>query len=731
MDLNSDAFKKLLIVFKTELQEQVQEVVNYVITIEKELQNQISNSENFEAVFRIAHNIKGAARGVGVQSIGDLAHKIESLFAHLQKQELPVSSEIINSVLEALDKMPKILDAFSEKKELNFDVTDLLTRLEKISPLVPGEGAKEKKDIKKSEQHSAALTSSSTPLSPSSLSSLEDETIRVSLSAIDKISQLMEELQVNKIAFEDFQKEITATSALFQKFLLVSQKKIPDPENHLIEISKSLYYLNQHMRMQLYHLSTIANALQEEVRWLRLVPAENLLATLPRYVRDLAQSLNKKVELVIEDHNVKIDKVILEKLKDPLIHLIRNAVDHGIEPLEIRKKLAKSEMGHIKISIHEEGSQIIIKIYDDGAGIDIKKISDLAEKTQIVNKTELDNLSEDAILNLIFYSGFSTKEIITDISGRGVGLDAVKANVTNLKGQIQVKTELGKGTTFELRLPFSLSSEHGLLIKCNKQLFVIPVYSVLRTLVANQTMIKEVEGIAAILIEGHPIPLYLLSTILNLENPTLANEDQLFLVIIRQNSQAIALQVDEIIGEREIIIKPLNAPFPQIKGISGGTLLERNQIAIVLNPEDLIVKNSYEKKTKGSAPIPRLNEALEQLHILVVDDSITTRTLQKNLLEAENYKVSVAVNGEEAWNLLQRQKFSLLITDVNMPIMDGFTLTEKVKNSENLQDLPVIIVTSLGSDNEKARGVEVKADAYIVKSEFESDVLLKIIRQLV
>jgi len=311
-----------------------------------------------------------------------------------------------------------------------------------------------------------------------------------------------------------------------------------------------------------------------------------------------------------------------------------------------------------------------------------------------------------------------------------VGLDVVKSNLISLKGHVSVQSIPGQGTTFILRVPLTLSSERGLLVKCGDHQFVMPTSFIKRVMMLKPSDLIEVTGGQAIMVDEHPIPYCSLANVLALPN-TNSSFECLPTVVVYNSNNSVALLVDKIIGEREIVVKSFQKPLNKIDYAGGATLLDHNQLAVVLNIDDLVRHALNIQNVTRIEPQDNVRIMHEKTHILVVDDSITTRTLEKNVLENKNYRVTTAVNGQEAWDLLQKQKFSLMITDISMPIMDGFTLTERVKNSEKLRDLPIIIVTSLGSDTEKARGMEVGANAYVIKSEFESGALLDIIAQLV
>lgn len=735
MELDPELLKKLLATFADELNEQCQSITTDLLNLEK---NQHDDA-TIQSIFRSAHNIKGAARGIGVKDVGEIAHHLETLFTNIQKKSKTLTPTLIDRCLEAVDNMRISLQAFIDKKPLSFDLNEFLARLTSDEPV---SSSKEPANPTKKQQTSTVV---STP-------NKDSESIRVAINNLDRVSSLTEEVQVTKIALDDHYSELNKLTMKSKQLELTwkeagvlihglsslenenaLQQIYSDSADGFIEISNTLRQLNQNMRRHLNELTSLSNALLEEVRLLRLIPASTLFSTFPRTVREIAQELNKQVEIDITgESRVKMDKMVLEGLQDPINHLLRNAIDHGIEKPDIRQAKGKPPVGHIHIDVREQGDTILISISDDGAGIDIPHIAKTAIAKQIMTEAECAHASDETLLDLIFRPGFTTKEIITDVSGRGIGMDVVKSNIDNLKGQIHIQTEKDKGTTFYLRVPLTLASERGLLIQSGGQPFVIPTNLIERVLHLSPSDIIDVEATQAILIDKIPIPLRTLSDVLGLPRKHISKQDTLSIIVLKKGWHAIALFVEEILNEREIVIKSLQTPLSNIPCIAGGTLGGDGQVIIVLNSNDLIDRALHIGK---SSPITLSDEtsvaAPSRPRILVVDDSITTRTLEKNILENKNYHVTVAVNGKEAWDLLQNQTFSLLITDVSMPIMDGFTLTERVKQSEALRNMPVIIVTSLGSDAEKKRGIDVGANAYIIKNEFESDKLLQIVEQLV
>jgi chemotaxis protein histidine kinase CheA len=657
---------------------------------------------------------------------------------------------MITQCLDAVDKMHLSMRAYVDKTPLSFDLNVLLEEL-KINKDEKSVALPDKKNNPDNEEEKVSVSSSTPPENNTQKNvahTLPHETIQVSLSSLEQVSALMEKMQIIKISMNDYRlafnklngksSQVRQSWQQFKIALEAQQGKVMGESllqlsningRFLSEMMSEIETLNRNVNSQLNDLSVVSNALQDEVRTLRLIPAATLFRTFPRYMRDLALKLDKKINFSIEGDSVKMDKMVLEGLQDPITHLLRNALDHGIEDASVRKQRGKSEIGTITIEIQEKGQNIVIKLEDDGGGIDLQAIGASAVNKKVITQSELDAMSDVEILQCIFLPGFSTKEKVTQVSGRGVGLDVVKTNIEELKGSVEVSTELNVKTTFTLTVPLSLASERGFLINCAGQLFVIPTYAVERILMTSSNNIVEVEAVQAILIDEKAVPLLMLSDILQLKKLETQLE-QLSVLVLKKSGLTVALIVDEIIGERELVVKSLQRPLVSVSCVIGGTLSGNGDVILVLNPDDIIT-HAFNTTSVSRITLQKNKEKQKvKPHILVVDDSITTRNLEKNVLENQDYQVTTAVDGQEAWEMLQKQSFSLLITDVMMPNMDGFELTDHVKKSEKLRNLPVIIVTSRDSEEEKLRGLEVGADFYLIKNEFESGILLQIVEQL-
>lgn len=747
MNFSPELLKQLVDTFQDELREGANTLVNGLVDLEKDDQQPEQRASNIESVFRTAHNLKGAARGLGINHVGDIAHHIENIFSKMKDSSQAVNKHTIDLCLDAVDKMQLAMVSFVDNAALTFDIEEFKGRMESAAENKTV-SATETKPAKKIQAEKVKEDQQQAPMKDSSDKSVSSDTIRVPLKIIDKLSELSEEVQASKIDLEDHRHHVKALEKIIHDFG-TSWKELTDEikagsnvdensrlsktimraNDELVNIMTSIHKIANDIGSQSNDYSRLSSSIQEEVALLRLVPANNLLALMPRYVRELSAQLKKQAEVEVSGGDVYIDKYVLEGLKDPLNHIMRNAIDHGIESAEERVKKGKSKIGKIRIDVKDAGSKIYFEISDDGAGIDYDAIK---KKISVMDgdiKDRLGTLTHGQIQDFIFHSGFSTKSEVTSISGRGVGLDVVKKNVQALKGTIKIKSS-DKGTKFIICVPLSLSSERGLIVRCEDQIFIIPTANVDRVIQIEDQKVVAIEGGHAILINEHPVVIKTLSSVLGLSQHTRTSK-MITTVILKSDNHVAALEVDEILGEREIVIKPIQDPLTNISCVSGATLLDRNKIAIVLDPDQLVNLALNTVSQYLIAENAAESKRIESLRVLVVDDSITTRTLEKNILESKGYLVTTAVNGQEGWDTLQKQQFSLVITDVSMPIMDGFALTDKIKKSDKYSNIPVIIVTSLGSDAEKARGVEVGADAYIVKNEFESGVLLQMIEQLV
>jgi two-component system chemotaxis sensor kinase CheA len=759
MDLNSEMFQQLINTFQEELEESLQNITNGLLALEKNPSSQ-EQEKILHAIFRASHNIKGSARSLEIDKVSKIAHKLEDLFSNLHEQNLKPTSNIIDVALATLDEIRASMNAFLDHKE--YDESAIMAKLNSLDK--PHPSTKKKESIKEKK----VLPSQEQPQEPqepqkekskkkSDTTKIEDinpiinipESVKVSIEKIESISALADELQSSKLEAEDLyyanmpkiKSLLNEIEMSWKQLALLQSKSSVDSFTKTLTVitEKGLKFTNeaskytnriyQSLRANNNKIGLVTNSLRDNIQVLRLVPASTILQPLMRTARELAKIFNKEIELEIHGGEIEIDRAILALIKDPIIHLLRNAIDHGIEPIEERTKLGKPTTGKITIELISEGGRVLISITDDGAGINLDKIIDTAKRKKILTDEEIHHRTNDELKDLIFISGFSTKKIITDISGRGIGLDVVRTNIQRAKGEITINTETNKGTTITLSLPLTLVTDNGLLIRSGNQIFVIPTMLVKQILQVKKSAISIVEGEQVIMLDNRPVALYNLGTLLQLTQHKSNDSPYLSVIILETKGKpAAGFIIDEVISEREVIIKSLLPPLDIIPNINGATLTGRGEVLLVLNHIDLV--NLAIHTRKQTTAKPSTMHAKTAPRILVVDDSLTTRTLLTNILMAQQFDVTSAINGKEAWNILQKENFDLVATDILMPVMDGFELTKKIKSNEKLNTIPVVIVTSLANDSDRKKGVEAGADAYIVKSQFENKTLIDVIEQL-
>ncbi|MEK7214216.1 MAG: response regulator, partial [Chloroflexota bacterium] len=470
-----------------------------------------------------------------------------------------------------------------------------------------------------------------------------------------------------------------------------------------------------------------------ELRGLRMVPASSVLDLFPRMLRDIAREQGKEVEWSAQGAGLEMDRQVLEAMKDPLIHLVRNAISHGIEPPEARESAGKPRRGRVEVSIAAlEGNRVEIAVRDDGAGLDLAEVQAAAVRARLVSAEEARVLTEAATVDLVFRSGLSTSPIITDLAGHGLGLAIIEERVEQLGGRIRIETRAGAGATMRMVIPASIASFHGLLVQAGGQRFLLPLDSVQRAILVAAEAVERLEAGHAIRWNEQALPVSRLAALLGLpeDGQRQPGTPGAFepCVVLSAGEEQIGLLVAAVLGEREVLAKELNPPLARVPNVAGAGVLGNGQLVLILRPADL-ARSLRARSVRGPVPTgPRSPQ--QALAILVVDDSITTRTMEKNLLETAGYRVRVAVDGLEAWTLLKSEDFDLVVSDVDMPRLDGFGLTERIRADRQLADLPVVLVTALESREDKERGIEAGANAYVVKSSFDQSTLLAIIGRL-
>jgi two-component system, chemotaxis family, sensor kinase CheA len=478
----------------------------------------------------------------------------------------------------------------------------------------------------------------------------------------------------------------------------------------------------------------MVDELMEDMMNVLMLPCSSMLELFPKLVRDLARDSAKEVNLVIHGGDLEIDRRILEEMKEPLIHLVRNSIDHGIETPDERVRNQKPRQGTLTLAISQvSGNQIELVVSDDGAGIDVVKVREAAARRGMVSEQEKYRLDNQDALSLVFRSEVSTSPIVSNISGRGLGLAIVREKVENLGGNISVATAPGLGASFRILLPVTLSTFRGILVRTSEQLFIIPTANVERVARIKRELIKTVGNRETIEVNGRALPLVHLGDVLELPRQEKKLDDTEFIpvLILSAAERRVSFRVDKILQEQEVLVKPLGRQLSRLRNVAGATVLGSGKLAPILNVSDLI-KSATKRVFAAAGPAVRVEEVEGQNRsVLVVEDSITSRMLLKNILESAGYKVTTSVDGADAWASLKTEHFDLVVSDIEMPRMSGFELTASIRSDEKLSDLPVVLVTSLGSREDRERGIDVGANAYIVKGSFDQNNLLEIVERLV
>jgi two-component system chemotaxis sensor kinase CheA len=579
-----------------------------------------------------------------------------------------------------------------------------------------------------------------------------DPTIRVHIERLDKLLNLMGEVLVNQLDTEgqvdglsSIHTQIRELKTAFGSIIgqVEQLKKESDPDKIAVldqqihkadenatAILEQLDHTTSHLKENTTNRRIALDELQDRTLHVRMLPISTIFGLYPRVVRDASGSCGKKVKLVIEGEKTELDKRILEQVSDPLVHIIRNSVDHGIEIPSDRVAADKPDEGVVKISAVQRGDKVEIAVEDDGAGIDPAILKRKAVEKGLIADAE--EMSDEEALDLIFKSGFSTAGTVTSISGRGVGLDVVKNNIEKLEGHVELESVPGQGTRFIVSLPVSLAIFAGLLVVSNDSKFVIPLASVQEMVAIDKNEIQTLGNHRGFISRGCATPLVDLLQFLGNEE-TECEGEKIQAVIVGSGKSKMALQVGSFLGEQEVVIKSLGTFLPRLPNVGGITVLASGEAVIVLNVNELIsnVRSGTINGTRAAAPISREEVRERKISVLVVEDSLVVRELQRNILESAGYKVDTAVDGEDALTHLAKERPDCIVTDIEMPRMNGFELTSAVRSSEKTKETPVIMCTSLSNEDDKQRGIEVGANAYVVKGTFDQHNLLSTIERLV
>ncbi len=727
---------RLLATFRLEAEEHLQAIHASLASL-RTGEGEGGESPAALALFRSVHTLKGAARSVGLLQVETVCQSVEALLRRVTQGELRPTPELLNCLQETADDLGKLVDGSPARSP----VEAIVRILEEAASGDVGEGPEREADpavglasaapdpslVPEGPSHPPG-TSGPTEAGKPARVRKKGGTIRVATAQLDSLLLQLEDLLLPKLAARQRVRELEA----FGASLAAHRRESAGMTGaDLRPLEADFRQLLRRMREDERRLARIHEQLQTEVLRLRTSPVSTVVDAFPGMVRDLAREAGKEIELTLAGAELQLDRRVLERIKDPLIHLVRNAVDHGIEVPTVRERTGKPRRGRIAITFTPaENRKIEVLVQDDGEGVRLEEVRAAATRSRLLTAEESHALDERAAVDLLFHSGFSTSPVVTRVSGHGLGLPIVRERVENLGGTLQLESIVSKGTTVRMLLPATVATFTGLLVGAGGQSFLLPLDAVEHVLRVTPADVGNVEGRAVIRLNGQYIRAAPLNALLDL--PPMADPsraDRLPCVIVGVGNDRLGLLVDEVRGEQEMLVKELEPPLNRIRHVAGAGLLGTGSLVLILRPADLL-RTAVSTRVSHLPPEGAAQRERAPV-VLVVDDSITTRTMEKNLLESAGYTVKTAVDGLEAWALLQSEACDLVVSDVDMPRMDGFELTTRIRDDATLRDLPVILVTAMESREYRERGVLAGANAYVIKSSFEESNLLEIIQRLV
>jgi two-component system chemotaxis sensor kinase CheA len=772
-----DFLSRLLATFRLEANEHITTMAAGLLALEKAAtrEDQLPILEN---IFREAHSLKGAARAVDLMEVEMICQAVEGVFAQLKRGEFQLSAEGFDTIHSAVDTITTLLGAPQESHATQ--VADIIQRLAQLGqptyreespplpPLVVEQIKQNEGPIEHEEKPPPAARIQRRSDSPTATSKLTaGDTIRVSTKKLDSLFLQAEEMLTAKLSINqhvadlqemvallaDWKKEWTKVSAEVRKLQRLIENREDQAtqsaaclqtaptlvefmywnERQLSVLENRMHGLAKVVETDQQTIGLLVDNLLEDTKRVLMLPFSSLLEIFPKMVRDLSRALEKEVTLTIYGGEVEIDKRILEELKTPLIHLLRNSIDHGVETPETRVQYGKPACGTLTLAVSQVGGNSVeILIADDGSGIDATKVKQAAVKKGLLSAQAADTLDEQAAIDLIFRSEVSTSPIVTDVSGRGLGMAIVREKVETLGGQITVETRLHQGTTFRIVLPLTLATFRGVFVRVADSTFAVPTTHVERVVRIEPHQIITIEGKQAMLLDGKPIALASLDDILQLprKKQLEAKDTTRIALVLGSADKYLACRVDEILNEQEVLFKQLGLYLAQIPNIAGATVLGSGQVVPMLDIPEVLKSamtgtGSYEQSSGKDNTAEEMTKS-----VLLAEDSVTSRMLLKGILESAGYLVTTAVDGLDAFTRLQKATFDLVVSDVEMPRMNGFELTAKIRSNAQVSHLPVVLVTGLDSRADRERGIAVGADAYIVKTNFDQSNLLDIVQRL-
>lgn len=777
----SDDF--LIQLFREEVRTNCQVLAEGLAVIEQDP----ADPKRLEAMMRAAHSIKGAARVVNVQPGVELAHAMEDCFVRAQKAELTLTAAAVDVLLSCVDLLQAVAQAAGEgfiawlegrradvaqhleclRRVVNQEPADVSdASLSPHAPQLPGNTADASPRAKAVHESPAGDTigpiapgarepAAANPVEASTNSSraaatpTEDGVVRVTARNLTRLMGLAGESLVEARWLQPFSKSLLQLKSLHGHLAdtledldeSVRSKEpheqcaslVADAQARLAACRELLIERMGEFDRRMHHADDLSARLYREVISSRMRPFRDGVHGLPRLVRDLARELGKRVQLEILGEATEVDRDILDRLDAPLNHLVRNAVDHGFETPEQREATGKPPTGRLRIEAIHRAGLLAITVADDGRGVDLETIRAKVIQRGHAAAEVAQKFSEAELLEFLFLPGFSTATAVSEISGRGVGLDVVHAMVHSVGGQVRVRTEPGRGTTFQIELPVTLSVLRAVVVDIAGEPYAFPHNRIDRVIRVPYSELCSLENRQYFQVDGQNVGIVLARQVFQWSDAEPAGED-MWIVLLGERSERYGLVVDALLGEQDLVVRPLDRRLGKVPNLHAAGLLDDGSPVLIVDPDDL--RRSIEKLLEGSrlqraGAQAASQENRRQKRILVVDDSITVREVERQLLANQGYVVEVAVDGMEGWNQVHQERFDLVVSDIDMPRMDGIELVRKIKADTRLHALPVIIVSYKDRKEDRLQGLEAGANYYLAKSSFHDDTLIQAVRELI
>lgn len=744
---DNDFFVQLRETFRVEAGEHLQAIASGLLELERSPDRDHQRSI-VETIFRAAHSLKGAARAVDFTEIESICQSLEDDFTRWKLQTTSISRGSCDAAHHAINAIAAALTL--EGGVLSPDSGGAMSASQPVPParVEASEGPARTAAVPFETERSAAGHSVRIPVAK-----LEAQLTQAEELLTAKLTAYRRTGELRKLAgwFDAWRKELSIVepeARLARRMLdrqAAGEARHPDyrgipkllefldwTTDQLLSFERRVAALTNGAEQDQHIVGKLVDELLEDSKKLLLLPFSTITAPFPKLVRDLCSDQGKEADLIIRGEDVEIDKRILEEIKDPLIHLLRNAVDHGVELPEIRIRMGKPPRAIITLEASPvNGSKVEIRVSDDGSGLSMNRVKESAVTQGWLSSAESGDVGEKDAWPLVFMPEVTTSPIITRVSGRGLGLAIVKEKAEKLGGDVSVESRSGEGTQFRMILPSVLASFRGILVESAGKRFVIPTVHVDRAARFKIEEVQTVEGRDTIVLDSHTVVLARLESVLETgesEQRRIPRTHETA-ILLGSADERIAFVVDAVLEEQEVLVKRLVKPLVRVRNVAGVAVLASGQIALILNVSDLL--RSARIRTKSVVSHSPQPSVPSQKSILVVEDSITSRMLIKAILESAGYQITTAVDGMEAYTLLRSESFDLVVSDVEMPRLNGFDLTAKIRSDSRLADLPVILVTALETREDRERGIEAGANAYIIKSSFSQVNLLEAVRRLV